>query len=145
MSYDHVSVKQFAPFLIPRKIFLLPCTYWLLESIVVRSTAALRLDLSLKSWILEISAEIPILFDQHSEPGMARHLMSVFLSSLADVLQNSFAVRKRYKQYNTSLLELPEKRVGHFAPGILWSDERCRLRPRPFTEDLLHIDFLDCG
>ena len=142
MEYDHVSVKQFAPFLIPRKIFLLPCTYWLFKSIVVRSTAALRLGLSLERWKMEFQAESEFLVDEHREPG--RGPMSVLLSSLADVLQNSHSIKKRYRQYNTSLKELPAERVGHFAPGILWSDERCRLRKRPFTEDLLHIHFLDC-
>ena len=142
MEYDVVSVKQFAPFLIPRKIFLLPCTYWLFEPIVVRSTAALRLGLSLERWKMEFQAESYVLVDEHKEPG--RTGMSVILSSLADVLQNSHSIKKRYRQYNTSFKELPAERVGHFAPGILWSDERCRLRKRPFTEDLLHIHFLDC-
>ena len=142
MEYDVVSVKQFAPFLIPRKIFLLPCTYWLFEPIVVRSTAALRLGLSLERWKMEFQAESEMLVDEHREPG--RVAMSVILSSLADVLQNSHSIKKRYRQYNTSFKELPAERVGHFAPGILWSDERCRLRARPFTEDLFHIHFLDC-
>ena len=91
---------------------------------------------------MEFQAESEILVDEHREPG--RVAMSVILSSLADVLQNSHSIKKRYRQYNTSLKELPAERVGHFAPGILWSDERCRLRKRPFTEDLFHIHFLDC-
>jgi hypothetical protein len=114
----------------------------LFEPIVVRSTAALRLGLSLERWKMEFQAESEMLVDEHREPG--RVAMSVLFSSLADVLQNSHSIKKRYRQYNTSFKELPAERVGHFAPGILWSDERCRLRKRPFTEDLLHIHFLDC-
>ena len=149
MEYDHLSVKQFRPFLIPRKIILLPCTYWLFKSIVVRSTAALRLGLSLQRWASLMLGESAILVDQHNEPGRSK--TSVMFSELADVLQISPAMHHRYKQYNTSLLELPEKRVGHFAAGILWSDLRCALHHNDAIydagwtfEDRLHIHFLDC-
>ena len=101
-------VKQFAPvFDSTQDQCCYRVRYWLFKSIVVRSTssAASWTIRCCKSWedCEDVEQCSRATYSSMSTGNPERTGMSVILSSLADVLQNSHSIKKRYRQCNTSL------------------------------------------
>ena len=129
--------QQLAPFLVPLTSFMLITTNWLMQDMVSRSTAPLRLSLSVREmdrkWgDINICMEKPLAILARPAPrlGTSRPPSrvtshTVFLWRLISFFADVLSLGPR--EINTLTLTLGEKlrqQPWHPVAGILWSDRR---------------------
>ena len=126
--------QQLAPFLVPLTSFMLITTNWLMQDMVSRSTAPLRLSLSVREmdrkWgDFNSCIEYPLAFlaryharsrASRTPSRVTRH--TVFLWRLISFFADVLSCSPRDVEYLS--LQMSHQQPWHPVAGVLWSDKR---------------------
>ena len=126
--------QQLAPFLVPLTSFMLITTNWLMQDMVSRSTAPLRLSLAVREmdrkWgDINSCMEYPLAFlaryharsrASRTPSRVTRH--TVFLWRLISFFADVLSCSPRDVEYLS--LQMSHQQPWHPVAGVLWSDKR---------------------
>ena len=129
--------QQLAPFFVPLTSFMLTTTNWLLQDMVSRSTAPLRLSLSVREMIEEWGDIKTCMVDplrkcwlDGSVPALKREwrLLWRMITFLGGVLSASVAIALAHDQQHHAKRKMRNKlrqQPWHPVAGVVWSDKYC--------------------
>ena len=121
--------KEFAPFLVPLTSFMLVTTNWLMQDIVSRSTAPLRLSLSVREMVQRWGDIKTCMEDPLSECRLGCSVaalgrewrllwrMIIFFGGVLQLNQQHHAKQKMRKKLR--------QQPWHSVAGVVWSDKAC--------------------